>query len=70
VATALGARACATALGVPTADPVVVDIASVNGQPAAVLVARSGSGARTAYAVGLGCRSGAPGLIAGPVPVN
>ncbi len=70
LASPLGARACATALGVPTADAVVVDIATVDGRPAAVVVARSTSGVQTAYAVGLGCRSGATALITGPVPVR
>lgn len=70
VTSADGARDCATGLGVPATDEVVVGLGVLDGQPAAVLVATSRSGARTAWAVQRSCTLDAPGAIAGPVPVG
>lgn len=67
VTSVAGARACATALGVPADERVVADIGTVDGAPAAVLLAESGTGTGTAYAVGLRCGAGGTDLIAGPV---
>ncbi len=70
VATAEGARACATGLGVPRGDAVVVELGVVDDRPAALVVATSPSGARTAWAVLRTCSPGDPGVLAGPVPVG
>ncbi|WP_299444910.1 hypothetical protein [uncultured Phycicoccus sp.] len=70
VATAEGARACATGLGVPRGDAVVVELVVVDGRPAALVVATSPSGARTAWAALRTCAPGDPGALAGPVPVG
>lgn len=64
----LGVRSCLEALGLPRDTGVDVDLARVDGAPAAVLVVTLG-GERTAYAVGRDCTAGNPSLLAGPVPV-
>lgn len=69
IGTPLGARACADALGVPASAGVLVDVAEVDGRPAAVLVVDAGGGP-TAYAVDRSCTTGTTGLISGPVPLN
>ncbi|HSF97595.1 MAG TPA: hypothetical protein VLA55_02790 [Ornithinibacter sp.] len=66
IATPIGARSCADALGVSSAAGILVDVSEVDGSPAAVLVVED-AGKRTAYAVGRSCTTGAPALIAGPV---
>jgi hypothetical protein len=53
---------------VPSSAGVLVDVADVDGQPAAVLVVDAGDGA-TAYAVARSCTTGTTGLISGPVPL-
>lgn len=68
LATASGVRGCARAIGIPSTARVMVDLADVDGRPAAVVVAQ-GRGEVTAYAVERTCRPGAPGLILGPVAV-
>ena len=50
IATPIGARACATALGIPADAGVLVDVSEVDGASAAVLVVHSGAG-RSAWAV-------------------
>ena len=70
VGTPAGARACAAALGIPSTDPVVVDVATVDGRPAAVVVDAPPSGMSTAYAVGRDCTTGHAALIAGPVSLG
>jgi hypothetical protein len=67
--TATGARACALALGIPDDDALVVDVGTVDGRPGAVVVARSASGALTAYAVGASCGPAGSALVRGPVPL-
>ncbi len=67
--TAEGARSCADGVGVPPTDTVVVDLADVDGRPAAVLVATSTSGARQVWAVARTCTAQSPGVLTGPVPV-
>ncbi len=67
--TATGARACALALGIPDDEGIVVDVGSVDGRPGAVVVARSASGALTAYAVGASCGPAGSDLVSGPVPL-
>jgi len=62
----LGVRSCLEALGLPRGTGADVDLAFVDGTPAAVLVVTAG-GARTAYAVGRDCTTGNPSLLAGPV---
>ncbi len=69
LATPIGARSCADSLGVPTSAALLVDLASVDGRPAAVLVAIA-DGERTAYAVERSCPSGTSGLISGPVSLG
>ncbi|NHA70015.1 hypothetical protein [Phycicoccus flavus] len=69
VADPAAARACATALGVPADAGVAVQLALVDDTRAAVVVATSSDGARTAWAVARGCRPGAPQVLAGPVRV-
>jgi hypothetical protein len=65
----IGVRSCLEALGLPRDTGADVDLALVDGAPAAVLVVTVG-GERTAYAVGRDCTTGNPSLIAGPVPVR
>ena len=69
VSSLAGARACATAIGVPETSAVVVDVATVDDAPAAVVLAEAPDGTSTAYAVGLRCGRDAPDLLAGPVTV-
>ena len=69
IATPIGARACTDALGVPSSAGVLVDVAEVDGRPAAVVVVDAGAGP-TAYAVERSCTTGTTGLISGPVPVG
>lgn len=64
----LGVRSCLEALGLPRETGADVDLALVDGAPAAVLLVTLG-GERTAYAVGRDCTTGNPSLLAGPVPV-
>lgn len=65
----LGVRSCLQALGLPRETGADVDLAFVDGTPAAVLVVTAG-GERTAYAVGRDCTTDNPSLLAGPVPVR
>ena len=69
IGTPLGARDCADALGIPSDAGLLVDVADVDGRPAAVLVVDSGTG-RQAYAVERSCTTGTAGPISGPVPVD
>lgn len=69
IATPIGARSCATALGISPTAGVLVDLADVDGRPAAVLVATDDTG-RTAWAVERSCTTGTTGLISGPVAVG
>lgn len=63
IGTPIGARDCATTLGIPGTLPLVVDLGTFDGAPAAVLVSGA-PGAATAYAVSRSCD-----LLAGPVVV-
>ena len=69
IGTPIGARSCADALGVPATAGLLVDVAEVDGRPAAVLVVDAGQG-RTAYAVDRSCTIGTTGLIGGPVALD
>ncbi|MFL6078443.1 MAG: hypothetical protein ACJ714_00805 [Ornithinibacter sp.] len=69
IATPIGARACATALGIPADAGILVDVSEVDGASAAVLVVHSDAG-RSAWAVDRSCTSGNTGLIRGPVPLH
>ncbi len=69
IATQIGARSCATALGIPTDAGILVDVSEVDGVSAAVLVVHSDAG-RTAWAVDRSCTTGTTGLIRGPVPLG
>ncbi|MGB7818714.1 MAG: hypothetical protein WBL35_08260 [Ornithinibacter sp.] len=69
LSTPVGARECADALGVPEGALLMVDVATVDGTPGAVLVASSG-GQHTAYAVRRSCSAASPGMLAGPVTVT
>ncbi|MEO6021234.1 MAG: hypothetical protein ABIP45_13390 [Knoellia sp.] len=66
IGTEIGVRSCLTALDLPRDAAADVDLASLDGTPAAVIVVTLG-GARTAYAVGRDCTTGHPALLAGPV---
>jgi hypothetical protein len=66
IATPLGARACADALGIPADAGILVDVSEVDGASAAVLVVHSAAG-HQAWAVDRSCTTGATGLIRGPV---
>lgn len=59
-------RDCADALGVPADAAVVIDLGTHDGQPAALVVATTTQGARTAYLVGRNCRTGNSELRIGP----
>ena len=69
IGTPLGARDCAAALGIPSDAGLLVDVADVDGRPAAVLVVDAGAG-RQAYAVERSCTTGTAGPISGPVAVD
>ena len=69
------ARACASSLGVPATDEVLVDLTTVGGvTDAALVIATSPSGGRTAWAVPDRCGSDgtgpSPEVIVGPVRVD
>ncbi|MCE1179077.1 MAG: hypothetical protein LWW86_08640 [Micrococcales bacterium] len=68
IATPIGLRDCARGLGLPGAATLVLDVASVDGRPAAVLVSTS-SGESTAYIVERTCSAADAHRIAGPVRV-
>jgi hypothetical protein len=70
VADPAGARACATALGVRPTSEVVLQVGTVDGRPAAVLVATDPDGTRTAWVVGRGCSAHDPQVVTGPVAVG
>ena len=69
IATPIGARSCATALGIPADAGILVDVSEVDGVSAAVLVVHSDQG-RTAWAVDRSCTTGNTGLIRGPVSLD
>ncbi|XVX20285.1 hypothetical protein ACQP1U_18750 [Actinomycetota bacterium] len=69
ITTPLGLRDCARGLDLPGDATLVLDIATVDGRPAAVLVATSAGGS-TAYAVERTCSAADPHRIAGPVPLR
>lgn len=66
IGTEIGVRSCLGALGLPRDSAADVDLASLDGTPAAVLVVTL-EGERTAYAVGRDCTTGHPSLLAGPL---
>ena len=63
IGTPLGARDCATSVGVPAELPLRADLGTYDGQPAVVLVSGA-TGAASAYVVSRSCV-----LLAGPVVV-
>ncbi|MFQ6170999.1 hypothetical protein ACK8HX_05285 [Oryzobacter sp. R7] len=67
--TPLGARSCADALGIPATAGLLVDLAEVDGAPAAVVVATAETG-RTVWAVDRACTTGTTGPISGPVSLD
>lgn len=71
LATKDGLNACAAALGEADAPDLMVDFATFDGQPAAIVVAtRTGDDAHTtAYAVGRDCTTGDPHILRDSVPV-
>jgi hypothetical protein len=69
IATPIGARACADALGIPADAGILVDVGEVDGVSAAVLVVHADTG-RSAWAVDRSCTTGNTGLIRGPVPLD
>jgi hypothetical protein len=56
-------RACLSALGAPTAQPVTVDLARYEGRDAAVLVLPGAAGAYDVWVVARDCRPGAVGTL-------
>ena len=69
IGTPVGARSCADALGIPGSAGLLVDLAELDGRPAAVIVALESSG-RTAYVVERSCTTGTTGPISGPVTLE
>lgn len=69
IGTPLGARSCADALGIPATAGLLVDLAEVDGAPAAVIVATAETG-RTVWAVDRACTTGTTGPISGPVALD
>ncbi|WP_392543731.1 hypothetical protein [Oryzobacter telluris] len=69
IATSIGARSCADALGIAPTAGLLVDLAQVDGAPAAVIIATEETG-RSAWAVQRSCTTGTTGLIRGPVPLG
>lgn len=69
IATPVGARTCADALGIPSDAGILVDLSEVDGVSAAVLVVHADTG-RSAWAVDRSCTTGNTGLIRGPVPLD
>lgn len=69
IGTPLGARSCADALGIPATAGLLVDLAEVDGRPAAVIVATVETG-RTAWVVGRDCPTGTTGPVSGPVALD
>jgi hypothetical protein len=69
IATPIGARACADALGIPADAGILVDLSEVDGVSAAVLVVHTDTG-RSAWAVDRSCTTDNTGLIRGPVPLD
>ncbi len=67
--TADGVTECVTTLGESDADAVSVDLASFNGQPAAIIVVIDGA-LKQAFAVERSCGKGDPQLIFGPVSMS
>ncbi len=63
IGTPIGARACLAALRVPASDSAVVDIATYEGQPAAVIVTSTRTGVSTVYVVKRSCRPGHPSVL-------
>lgn len=61
LASASGLQGCLAALGT-TSEPLVVDLATYDGDPAAVLVLPAAGGAREVWVVARDCRPGADGL--------
>ncbi|MGL5865904.1 MAG: hypothetical protein ACRCYX_08530 [Dermatophilaceae bacterium] len=70
LATPDGARACAWALGPEPWVTIIVDIATVDGAPAAVVVLTDSAGRTVIYAVARSCMAGAPGVVRGPLPLG
>ena len=68
IATEVGLRSCLAELGVPPDADVHADLASYEGEPAAVIMT-SLRGRATAYVVGRECSTGRSALVAGPTPV-
>ena len=66
--TQAGAAACVAALGASDAGAVSIDLASYEGQPAAIVVVRR-SDSTVVYAVQRDCGDGDAGVIQGAVPV-
>ena len=69
IGTPVGARSCADALGIPSSAGLLVDLAQVDGRPAAVVVAFE-TGGRTAYVVERSCTMGTTGPVRGPVSLD
>jgi hypothetical protein len=68
IATATGMATCLRTLGEDDADNVYVDVATYEGQPAAVIVAVSGR-LKEIYVVERSCTQGDPHILTGPVPL-
>lgn len=66
--TQAGAASCVDALGASDAGAVSIDVATYEGQPAAIVVVRR-SDATAVYAVQRDCGDGDPGVIQDAVPV-
>lgn len=69
IGTPIGLRECLGTLGESDAPQVAADIATFDGQPAAVIVVVE-SGIKQVYAVGRTCTKGDPAIIMGPLPMS
>lgn len=69
VTTSTGLNGCLFALGELDADRIAVDLASYEGQPAAIVVVIDG-GLKQVYAVERTCTKGNPHILAGPFPMT
>ncbi len=67
IGTPLGARDCATALGIDSSAQVIADLGVSAGAQVALILSVSADGHRTAYLVERDCRLGHPEIVAGPV---
>ena len=62
LSTPAGLRSCLTSLGYPTVTPLLVDLATFNGKPVAVLVLPGDATGRQIWVVSRGCSTAGDGM--------